>query len=690
MTTPPRAPRRPTTLRAHDDERVDDWFWLRERDDPEVHAYLEAENAYTEDALAGLAPLREQLYEEIKGRIQQTDVSAPARRGEWEYFTRTYESRQYGVHCRRPVDEPDREEVLIDGNALAEGHAYFSLGGFAVPPDQTLLAYSVDVSGGERYELRFRDLEAGTDLPDVIPDVYYGLAWANDDRTILYTRPDAAMRPWQVWRHTLGDDPTEDALVFQEDDHRFYVSVTRTRSGDYILVSSGSKLTSEAHLLDADEPEGALRVVEPRTQGVEYHVEHHRGRDGTERLLILTNDGEAPNFRLAEAPVENPGRANWTDVLPHREDVRLEDVDAFLDHLVFSERSEGITRLRVRRVEDGSEHLIEMPDPVYTAHVGPNYEFDTTTLRFEYTSLLTPPTSYDYDLEARSTTLVKRQPVLGGFDPDEYETAREWATAPDGTKIPISVVHRRGLARDGSAPALLYGYGSYEISIDPAFSSARLSLLERGVVYAIAHVRGGGELGRHWYDDGKLAHKPNTFKDFIAAAEHLVGTGYTSPDRLAARGGSAGGLLMGAVANIRPDLFRAIVAEVPFVDALTTILDESLPLTVTEWEEWGNPVEDEEIYKLMKSYAPYDNVDAKDYPAMLVTAGLNDPRVSYWEPAKWVAKLRTMKTDDRLLLLKTELGAGHAGPSGRYDAWRDEALVLAFLLEQLGVEGARS
>ncbi len=694
--TPPIAPRRPTVLRTHGDERVDDWFWLRDRDDPDVRAYLEAENAYTQAVMAHTDAVQQRVFDEIKSRIQETDTSAPVRKGPYEYFTRTIEGMQYGVHCRRPAGtpglpdpfaepgSPPGEEVLLDENTLAEGHDYFALGGFSVSPDHAQLAYSVDVTGGERYELRFRDLTSGDDHPDVVPDVYYGLAWANDDRTCFFVRPDAAMRPWQVWRHRLGAPAGDDALVYQEDDDRFYASVGRTRTGRYIIVAVGSKVTSESWFLDADDADASPRVVEPRRHGVEYDVDHHQSSADGDRFFVLTNDDGAENFKLMVTPVDQPGRGHWRDVVAHRADVRLEDFDAFVDHLVLSERTEGLERIVVRRLADNDTHVIEMPDPVYSAGVGANPEFDIRTLRFEYTSLVAPVSSYDYDLQTRERTLVKRQPVPG-YDPDRFESHRLWASAPDGVRVPISVVHTRGVAHDDTAPAVLYGYGSYEVSIDPTFSAARVSLLERGVVFAIAHIRGGGEMGRRWYEDGKLEHKPNTFTDFIACAEQLIAEGYASPARLAARGGSAGGLLMGAVVNLRPDLFRAIVAEVPFVDCLTTILDDTLPLTVTEWEEWGNPVEDPEIYKVMKSYSPYDNVETKDYPAMLVTGGLNDPRVQYWEPAKWVAKLRATKTDDQLLLLKMEMGAGHAGPSGRYHAWRDEAFVLAFLLDQLGV-----
>jgi len=684
-------------LRAHGDERLDEWYWLRERDDPEVVAYLEAENAHTREATAHTEALREALYREIVARVQETDVSAPVRDGPYEYFTRTIEGRQYGVHCRRPsgtAGAPDAgatpgatpgEEVVLDESLLAEGHDYFALGGFATSPSHQLLAYSTDVTGGERYDLRFRDLGTGADRGDVVPDVYYGLAWANDDRTVFYTRLDKAMRPWQIWRHELGAPPVDDVLVHQEDDDRFYASVSRTRSDRFVVIAVESKLTSEVWLVDADDPDHAPRLVAPRVQGIEYHVEHHASEDHGDRLFILTNEGGAENFKLVVAPASSPGPEDWTDVVPHRPDVRLEAADAFAGHLVVSERAGGLERLCVQPIAGGEPHTIAMPDPVYSAWVGANLEFATTTLRFGYTSLVTPPSSYDYDVETRVATLVKRQPVGGGYDPEAYETYRVWAPAPDGTQIPISIVHRRGLPRDCAAPLLLYGYGSYEASIDPAFSSARLSLLERGFAWAVAHVRGGGEMGRQWYEDGKLARKPNTFSDFIAAAEYLIAQGHTSAGRLVARGGSAGGLLMGAIVNTRPDLFRAVVAEVPFVDALTTILDESLPLTVTEWEEWGNPVADPGIYRIMKTYAPYDNVEAKPYPALLVTAGLNDPRVQYWEPAKWVAKLRATATGDRPLLLKTEMGAGHAGPSGRYDAWRDEAFVLAFVLDQVGI-----
>jgi oligopeptidase B len=675
----PRAEPKPTTLTAHGDDRVDPWFWLRDKEDPAVIAYLEAENAFTEAATAHTGGLRDTLYDEIVARIQETDLSAPVRKREWWYYGRTVEGQQYGINCRKHLSLDAEEQVMLDQNIEAEGHEFFALGVFDISPDATLLAHASDVTGGEKYTLRFRDLATGDDLPDVIEGVYYGSAWAADSRTFFYTRPDDAMRPHQVWRHTLGAPADDDALVFQEDDEHFYVGVSLEKDEKVILIHVGSKITDEVWFLSAGDPTAELTVVQPRIHGLEYSVEHH-----DERFFVVTNH-EAVNFRLMATPVATPGIEHWTEVLPHRDDVKLDGVDAFAEFVLLFERADALRRIRVMQLADGEITTIEQPEEVYTAGASSNPEFDTTTVRFTYTSMVTPASVFDYDVATGERTLVKQQPVLGGYDPAKYVTGRLWASAPDGERVPISFVHRKDTRIDGSAPALLYGYGSYEHSIDPGFSSLRLSLLDRGFVFGIAHVRGGGEMGRRWYDDGKLLHKRNTFTDFIACAEHLVAEGYAAPDRVAIRGGSAGGLLMGAVVNLRPELFTAVVAEVPFVDCLTTILDETLPLTVMEWEEWGNPKADAAVYEYMKSYSPYDNVSATAYPAMLVTAGLNDPRVSYWEPAKWVAKLRTSKTDDNTLLLKTEMGAGHMGPSGRYDSWREEAFVYAFVLDALRV-----
>jgi oligopeptidase B len=664
-------------FRLHGDERVDDWYWLRDRDDPQVTAYLEAENEYTAAMTAHSAELQERLYEEIRGRIQETDETAPVLHGGHWYFRRTVERLQYSIHCRRTGAADGTEAVLLDENELAEGHGYFRLGVLTVSPDHSKLAFSVDTSGGERYTLRIRDLESGRDLPDEIPDTYYGLAWSSDSQTVFYTRPDDAMRPHQLWRHLLGTDPAEDVCVYEEPDERFFLGVHRTRSGAFVVLELESMITSEVRVLAADDPEGEFRIVEPRRQGVEYSLDH-RG----DRFYLVTND-EAPNFRLLETPDDSPGREHWRELVAHRKDVRLLGVDAFAGHLALYERADALRRIRVVDPETCEGDAIEQPEPVYVAMGGDNREFDTDALRFVYTSLVTPPTVVDYHVRSGTRTIRKREPVLG-YEPERYATSRTWATAPDGERVPVSLVYRRDRPRE-PGPALLVGYGSYEASSDPTFSAASISLLDRGFLVAIAHVRGGGELGRSWYEHGKLEHKRNTFTDFLACAEQLVAEGWTVPAQLAARGGSAGGLLMGAVLNLRPELFGAVVAEVPFVDVVTTMLDESVPLTVIEWEEWGNPNEPR-FYETMKAYSPYDNVEAKEYPPLLVTAGLNDPRVAYWEPAKWVAKLRATKTDANPLLLRTRMGAGHAGPSGRYERWREEAFVFAFLLDALGVE----
>ena len=650
-------------LTLHGDERIDDWYWLRERDDPDAIAYIEAENGYAEAAMAQTRELRERLFAEFKHRIVETDSTVPAKKGEHWYYRRTVEGLEYPIHCRRSGSEDAPEQVLLDENELAAGQDYLALGAFAVSPDHRLLAYGVDTTGGERFTLRVRDLTTGTDPVDEVPDVYYGVAWANDSRTLLYTRPNASMRPWQLWRHAVGSPAADDVLVVQEDDERFFVDVDRTRTGRYLVVTFMSITTTEVRVLEAADPAGEPRVVVPRQHGVEASVE-----DAGDRLLVLTNDG-APNFRVVDE--------HGTEVVPTREDVRLLQVDALAGHVTLAEQAEALQRLRV----DGE--VLDQPEEVYVAAPGTNLEFETGTFRFDYSSLVTPPTVVDLELATGDRRERKRQPVRD-YDPDAYATERLWATAADGERVPISIVYRRDRPRT-PGPLLLYGYGSYEATIPPAFSPLRLPLLDRGFAWAIAHVRGGGELGRRWYEDGKLERKPNTFTDFVACAEHLVAEGWTSPEQLVARGRSAGGLLMGAVVNLRPDLFACVVAEVPFVDAVTTMLDESIPLTAIEWEEWGDP-RTPEVYAAMKEYSPYDNVAAKDYPAMLVTAGLNDPRVAYWEPAKWVAKLRATKTDANPLLLKTEMTAGHMGPTGRYEAWRDEAFVQAFVLETLGIE----
>ncbi len=706
---PPVPERRPTRLEAHGDVRVDEWYWLRDRDDPAVLDHLRAENAHTEAATAHTAALQEALYDEIVARIEETDLSVPSRKGPWLYYHRTEEGKQYGIHCRRPAggagaDEvlppgsppPADEQVILDENALAEGHGYFALGNLSVSPDHRWLVYSTDVTGGERYTLRVLDLDRGELSPEAIEDTSYGCAWFDDNATILYVRVDEAMRPHQLWRHRVGSDPAADQLVLEEPDEHFFLGVGRTRDDRFVVCALDSKTTSEVHVLDAGDPDGTFRPLAPRRPGVEYHVEHDRaGRDGTGRFLVTTNDG-APDFRLLDAPDDPADPSSWTEVLPHRPGVRLEGVDAFVEHLVVYERDGGESRARVVDRATGSSAPIAQPESPSTVWGAANPEYDSAVVRYEYTSLVTPRSVYDLDMAGGERRLRKRQPVLGDFDPTRYRTERRWVAAGDGVEVPVSLVWRTDMVGEvpganGPSPCLLYGYGSYEASMDPTFSSIRLSLLDRGFVYAIAHVRGGGELGRRWYEEGKLAAKPHTFSDFVACARALVDTGVTAPDRLVARGGSAGGLLMGAVANAAPELFRAIVAEVPFVDCLTTMMDPTLPLTVTEWEEWGNPVEDEAIYRVMKSYSPYDNVRVTDgngrpvrYPDILATAGLSDPRVGFWEPAKWVTRLRAANPENRVLL-RVELDAGHGGPSGRYEAWRDEAFVLAFVLDAVGM-----
>jgi oligopeptidase B len=686
----PVAKRVPHTREVHGDSVEDEYAWLLDREDPDTLAYLEAENAYTELLTAHTKALQDELFEEIKARTLETDRSVPVRHGPWWYYTRTVEGLQYSIHCRSrtepelpadpsvPIASPADEQVLIDENELAGESPYFALGALNVSPDGRLLIFSTDYDGSEKYTLRVKDLERDVVLPDEIPNTYYSTAWSADGSVLFYTTVDDAMRPYRVWRHRLGTHAADDHLVHQEDDERFFAGVDLTRSEALLVISLDSTMTSEVRVLAADDPTGEFRVVEPRRQGVEYSIDH-----SGDYLYIVHND-DAADFELVRAPVETPGREHWAPVLAHEPDTRVAGVSAFSDHLVVSLRRAGSTGLHVVPLrDDGAQpgHDIVFTEEVRTVTAGSNPEFTSDTFRLGYTSLGTPSSVYDYHIPTRELRLRKRQAVLGDFDPARYETVREWATAADGTRVPISLVRHRDTAADGTAPCVLYGYGSYEASMDPWFSIPRLSLLDRGFVFAIAHVRGGGEMGRAWYDDGKLLAKKNTFTDFIACAKHLVDAGWTAHERLVARGGSAGGLLIGAVANLAPEAFGALVAEVPFVDALNTILDPSLPLTVIEWEEWGNPVESADVYAYMKSYSPYENVSPQAYPAILATAGLNDPRVGYHEPAKWVARLRATVTGDRPMLLKTEIGAGHRGPSGRYDAWRDEAFNLAFIID---------
>jgi oligopeptidase B len=675
---PPIAAVVPRVDTVHGDVRVDEYFWLRDRSDPEVIAYLEAENRHAEAAMAHTAGLQERLFAELAGRIEETDLSVPEWRDGWFYYLRIEQGQQYPLYCRRRGSDRNSmdgaEEILLDQNELAEGHGYFRVGVMEVSPGHGLLAYSVDTTGAEDYTLFIKDLATGALLPESIGNTSYGVEWANDDRTLFYTTLDSACRSWRLSRHRLGSNPADDAVVYEERDPSFFVSVSRSKSGAYLLLEIGSHTSSEVRVLAADDPDGEFRIVEPRRPGIEYDVVHHG-----DRFYIVTNDG-APNFRLVSAPVEHPSRDAWTTVLPYRPEVKLDGAEAFRRHLVVYEREHGLPRIQVLDLERGTAHQVEFPEPVYTIQRTGNPDFEAGELRFQYSSLVTPASVIDYDMDARRGRLRKRTEVRGGYDASAYRSERLFATAGDGAQIPVSLVYRASLAADGPRPLMLYGYGSYGSNFDPAFSSHYLSLLDRGFVVAIAHVRGGEELGRGWYDGGRLLNKRNTFTDFIAAAEHLVAEGWTAPERLAINGGSAGGLLMGAVANLRPDLFRAVLADVPFVDVVNTMLDASLPLTVIEYEEWGDPRE-RAYYDYMMSYSPYDNVEAKAYPHLLITAGLNDPRVAYWEPAKWAARLRARKTDDNRLLLKTHMGAGHNGSSGRYDYLREVAFKFAFVLD---------
>jgi oligopeptidase B len=698
----PIAPKRPVTRELHGRVRVDDYEWLRDKDSPEVIAHLEAENAWTEERTAHLADLRQAIFDEIKARTLETDLSVPTRnRGYW-YYGRSFEGREYGATCRVPVADPDDwtpptpaevapdqpalpgEEVLLDLDALAEGHEFFSLGGSSVSPDTTLLAYSVDVVGDERYTVRVKDLATGKLLDDVIEGVLGGATWDRAGHNLYYTTVDETWRPDKVWRHRLGTDQTADELVHHETDPRFWMGVGRTRSDRFMLIALGSKLTSEYRYLDADDPDAGWQVFAAREEGVEYSVDHAVVA-GQDTFLVMHN-ATGPDFELATAPVAPTPRSQWRPLIAHDPAVRLEDVDAFAGHLVVHQRSEGLTQLRILELGPegvADDYQVGFQDELYTIGAGGSPAFEQPTVRLGYTTMRTPSSIYDYDVRTRTLELRKQAPVLGGYDPDDYEEHRLWATSHDGERVPISIVVRRDARATGPVPTLLYGYGAYEASMDPYFSVARLSLLDRGGAFAIAHVRGGGELGRRWYDAGKMQHKQNSFSDFIACARHLRETGWAS--RIVAEGGSAGGLLMGAVANQAPELFDGVVASVPFVDNLTTMLDASLPLTVTEYDEWGNPEADPEVFEQIAAYAPYDNVTAQAYPPILAETSLNDTRVLYVEPAKWVARLREVAGAD--VLLRTEMSAGHGGVSGRYKAWHDRAFSLAWILDRLGLQG---
>lgn len=687
LPTPPVAPKHHTQIQLHGTTLTDDYAWLRDKENPEVTAYLEAENTYADAVMAPLADLREELYKEMLSHIKQTDISVPFRDGDWWYYSRTEEGLQYGIHCRKrgSAEGPDSdapEQVILDGNEMAKGHAFFAIGATDITDDGRWLAYTTDTTGFRQYTLHIKDLETGETLPGEVERVG-SVVWAADNSTLFYSVEDEQQkRQYQLWC-ARGRRFTDAELVYQDNDERFNLGAGRTRDGRYIVMESASHITTEAWFLPADKPEESFRIIAPRQDDHEYSIDHRNGL-----WYIRTND-KGRNFRLVTAPVESPGRENWTERIPHRSDVMLEEIDLFAGFYVACEREEGLPRLRLWNFfGDGPESAqvgeISFPEPAYSAHPHVNRIFDTSLFRYGYQSLVSPSSVYEYDFVTGKSTLLKEVEIPGGFDRTLYASERVHATASDGVRVPVSIVYRKDKREPGRNPLYVYGYGSYGYSLPLSFSSNRLSLLDRGVVMAYAHIRGGGDLGEPWHDAGKMLVKRNTFTDFIAAAEHLTSAGYGNPARVAAEGGSAGGLLMGAVANMSPNLFRAIVSHVPFVDVMNTMLDASLPLTVPEYEEWGDPNQ-EEYFKYMLSYSPYDNLKPMQYPAMLVKTSLHDSQVMYWEPAKYVAKLRTLKTDESPLLLVTNMKAGHGGASGRYDYLKEIALDYAFLLRELGI-----
>ncbi|PCI21329.1 oligopeptidase B [Candidatus Wolfebacteria bacterium] len=674
---PPKAKKIPHETVYHGDTRIDEYFWLREKTNPEVITYLKDENTYTKEIMKDTEDAQAQLYKEMKGRIKETDMSVPVKIDNYYYYTRTEEGKQYPIYARKKESLDSAEEILLDQNILAEGYEYFQLGVFDVSPDHSLLAYSVDTNGSEEYTIFIKNLDTGELLSDQITHTYHSFEWINDSQTFFYSVLDETKRPHKVYRHTLGTDTKEDTMMFHEPDGKFFVNLYKTRTEKYIMILSGSKVTSEVRAMDADEPTSQFEIIQPREKGIEYYVHHHG-----DTFYIRTNKN-ALNFKVMKTSVETPTKENWKEVIAHDDNISITDIDLFKEYLVISQREKGLEKINIINVLDDTHHFIPFPEEVYTVGVSSNPDFNTNTLRYSYSSLTTPSSVFEYDMEARTQELKKQKEVLGGFNKDDYIAKRIVARAPDNEEIPMSVVYKKDLYKKNEAnPLLLTGYGSYGISSNPYFSSNIISLLDRGFVYVIAHIRGGSELGEHWYEQGKYLNKKNTFTDFIACAEHLIKEDYTAPESLAIWGGSAGGLLMGAVSNMRPDLFNAVVADVPFVDVINTMMDPTLPLTIAEYEEWGDPNE-KKNYEYILSYSPYDNIEAKDYPHMLVLGGLNDPRVQYWEPAKWVAKLRDMKTDNNTLLLKTNMGAGHGGSSGRYEYLKEAAFIYAFIVDML-------
>jgi oligopeptidase B len=673
---PPVAAKKPKVREMHGDKFVDDYFWLREKTNPEVTKYLEAENAYTDSVMKPLEGLQERLYKEMLARIKETDLSVPAKDGAYFYYSRTEQGKQYSIYCRKKGSLDAAEEIYLDLNELGKAQKFISLGALDVSDDGNLLVYAQDNTGFREYELHVKDLRTGKTLADTVPKVV-SVAWAKDNKTVFYTTPDSAKRSYRLYRHVVGEESHD--LLYEEKDERFSVYVSRSRSKDYLWMEAGSLTASEVRYLPADQPKGEWKMVSPREVEHQYDVDH-RGD-----LFYIRTNKDGRNFALATAPASNPVKSNWTIIVPHRPTVMLQSVILFKNHLVLGEREAALPQIRITNLTTNDTHRITFPEPAYTAMPTPTPEFDTNVLRYGYQSFVRPSSVFDYDMDKRDAKLLKQTDVLGGFDATLYASERIEATASDGTKVPVSVVYKKTVKRDGTAPLYLTAYGSYGSPSNVAFSSNRLSLLDRGVVYALAHIRGGGDLGKPWHDQGRMLNKKNTFSDFIAVAEHLIAQKYGAKNRLVIEGGSAGGLLMGAVTNMRPDLFKAVISHVPFVDVINTMSDATLPLTVGEFEEWGNPQKKDE-YDYIKSYDPYTNLAAKAYPTILVKTSLNDSQVMYWEPAKYVARLRTLKTDTNPLLLKTNMAAGHGGSSGRYDRLREIAFDYSFMLWQMGIE----
>jgi len=675
---PPVAEKIKKELTIHGHTRVDNYYWLNERENPKVIEYLKAENEYTTTIMKHTEDLQKVLFDEIVGRIKQTDMSVPFRSEGYYYYTRYKKGQEYPLYCRRKGSMVAQEEIMLNVSEMAKGHSFYNVTGVNVSTNNNLLAFGVDTISRRKYTIYFKDLTTGEILKDELPNTSGRPVWANDNKTVFYAVKDETLRPCKIYKHVLGEDVSNDKEIYHEEDVTFNTYVRKSKSKKYLFILSTSTLSTEYRFLDANEPEGEFKVLQPREKDLEYNVAHFK-----DDFYIMTNY-KAKNFRLMKTPVNKTLKENWAEVIPHREDVLLEQFEIFNDFLVLNERKDGLTNLRIIRWDDSSSHYLDFGEETYTAYISTNPEFDTKLLRFGYSSLTTPNSTFDYNMETREKKLLKQQEVLGDFDPANYHAERLYATAKDDVKVPISLVYRKELEKNGKNPLLLYGYGSYGNSMNPSFSSVRLSLLDRGFVYAIAHIRGGQELGRSWYEDGKLLKKKNTFTDFIACAEHLIEEKFTNPEKLFAMGGSAGGLLMGAVVNMRPDLFKGVIAAVPWVDVVTTMLDDSIPLTTSEYDEWGNPA-NKEYYDYMLSYSPYDQVEAKDYPAMFVTTGLHDSQVQYWEPAKWVAKLRAMKTDNNILLLHTNMEAGHGGASGRFKRYKITAMEYAFMLDLAGI-----